>query len=109
MPPKDGDTKTDKPKGEPKQPAVAAAVTKSQRMQAHLEGQKKVSFFIPKLEGQPPEYVVNLNGYTVIVPVGQRVEVPEQVAGILDERLRSEGMLKTIPDQMMAGMAKEGM
>lgn len=69
------------------------------RMKAHLESQRKVSIMIPLEAGVPPAvaekipFVLNLNGYRISIKRGVFVEVPEQVAEHIKERLESEGKI----------------
>lgn len=78
--------------------------TDQQKMKANLDGQSKVSIMIPFDAGEKPEqakkipFIVVLNGYRYENPVGfggiqrgVRVEVPEQIAQIVWDRLESEG------------------
>ena len=70
-----------------------------QKMKAHLEKQPKVSIMIPLDAGVPPEsadkipFVVNINGYRMAIKRGVFVEVPRQVAEMVQERLESEGKI----------------
>jgi len=66
---------------------------KKSRTKAYLDGQRKVRYTIAKTSGQPPEYNVNINGCVYNVPIGVPVEIPEDVAAMLDERMASEGLL----------------
>lgn len=69
------------------------------KMKEHLAKQKKVSIMIPLEVGVAPEvaekipFTVNLNGYRFSIKRGTFVEVPEQVANIIKERLESEGKI----------------
>lgn len=69
------------------------------KMKDHLAGQKKVSIMIPLEVGVAPEvaekipFVCNLNGYRFSIKRGVFVEVPEQVANMIKERLESEGKI----------------
>lgn len=69
------------------------------KMKAHLETQRKVSIMIPLEAGVPPAvaekipFVLNLNGYRISIKRGVFVEVPEQVAEHIKERLESEGKI----------------
>jgi len=68
-------------------------------MKKHLEKQPKVSIMIPFEAGENPEqgkkvpFHCNLNGYAMDIPRGQYVEVPQQVAQVIKERLESEGKI----------------
>lgn len=68
-------------------------------MKAHLARQPKVRIFIPIDQGVKPEvadkipFVVNLNGYRMEIKRGVYVDVPEQVAEVIRERLESEGKI----------------
>lgn len=79
--------------------ADRALRTDAQKMKAHLEKQRKVSIIIPFEAGENPEqgkkvpFHVNLNGYAIDYPRGQYIEVPEQIAEIVKERLESEGRI----------------
>lgn len=95
------------PESEPvteKKPVTEQQVEKEwrsdiQKMKAHLEKQPKVSIMIPLEQGVPPEaadkipFVVNLNGYRLAIKRGVFVQVPQQVAEIVQERLESEGKI----------------
>lgn len=79
---------------------VENALRSDQRkMKAHLDEQPKVSVMIPFEAGVAPEtaekipFVVNLNGYRLAIKRGTFVEVPKQVAEIVQERLESEGKI----------------
>lgn len=69
------------------------------KMKDHLAGQRKVSIMIPLEVGVAPEvaekipFVCNLNGYRFSIKRGVFVEVPEQVANMIKERLESEGKI----------------
>ena len=88
--------------------------TDAAKMKAHLAKQKKVSVMIPLEQGVSPEvaekvpFVVNLNGYRLSIKRGVFVEVPEQIADMIKERLESEGKigskyrLDRNPDKMEA-------
>lgn len=71
----------------------------AKKMKEHLEKQPKVSIMIPPDPGLKPEdveknpFVVNLNGYKMEFPVGQYIQVPQQVFEIISERLESEGKI----------------
>lgn len=71
--------------------------TKVERIKAHLATQPKVMIFIPFEQGENPEQaakvqmVVNINGHQFNIPRGVGVEVPQQVAQMVMERLQSEG------------------
>lgn len=68
-------------------------------MKKALEKQPKVSIMIPFEVGENPEngkkvpFHVNLNGYAIDYPRGQYIEVPQQVADLIKERLESEGKI----------------
>lgn len=99
---------TDKPKGKPLNEAQERAQqskadrelrTDAEKMKAHLAKQRKVNIIIPFEAGENPEsgkkvpFHVNLNGYAQDFPRGQYIEVPEQIAEIIKERLESEGRI----------------
>lgn len=71
----------------------------AQKMKEHLEKQPKVSIMIPFEAGESPEngkkipFHVNLNGYMKDYPRGQYIEVPQQIADLIKERLESEGKI----------------
>lgn len=100
-----GDTNDGEGGAEEPKPAVSetevekAWRTDVQKMKAHLEKQKKVSVMIPFDAGVKPEdaakvpFVVNLNGYRYEIKRGVFVEVPEQIAQVVKERLESEGKI----------------
>jgi len=68
-------------------------------MKAALDKQPKVSIMIPFEAGENPEqgkqvpFHINLNGYKMDLPRGQYIEVPQQVADVIRERLESEGKI----------------
>ena len=70
-----------------------------QKMKDHLAKQRKVAVMIPLELGVSPEqaekipFVVNINGYRLSIKRGVFVDVPEQVAEIVKERLQSEGQI----------------
>lgn len=71
--------------------------TKAQMTKAHLDKQPKVMVFIPFEQGENPKqavkikFHVSINGYSFDIPRGTAVQVPEQVAQMVAERLESEG------------------
>lgn len=71
----------------------------AREMKAALDKQPKVSIMIPFEAGENPEqgkkvpFHVNLNGYAMDLPRGQYIDVPQQVADIIKERLESEGKI----------------
>jgi len=71
--------------------------TDQQKMKAHLDKQAKVKVLIPFDAGVDPKvakkipFVVNINGYRYEIQRGTMVDVPEQIAQIVFERLESEG------------------
>ena len=48
-----------------------------------------VSVFIPKIPGEAPSLWVGLNGKSWSIPRGKRVEVPVEVAAIIERRERT--------------------
>ena len=70
-----------------------------QKMKDHLAKQRKVSIMIPFEAGEKPDqarnitFHVNLNGYAMDLPRGKYIDVPEQVADVIKERLESEGKI----------------
>lgn len=83
----------------PKQTATQLHRTRALRMKEHLDKQPKVRVLIPFNSGETPEqakkipFHVNINGWTMDVPRGVMVDVPEQVAQMVYERLESEGRI----------------
>jgi len=79
--------------------ATVALHKDAQKMKDHLEAQPKVSIMIPFEAGENPEsgkkvpFHVNLNGYMKDYPRGQYIEVPQQIADLIKERLESEGKI----------------
>jgi bifunctional DNA-binding transcriptional regulator/antitoxin component of YhaV-PrlF toxin-antitoxin module len=79
------------------QEIVKGLRTDAQKMKEHLAGQKKIAIMIPLEPGVSPEigekipFIVNMNGYRLSIKRGTYVEVPEQVAQMIMERLQSEG------------------
>ena len=71
----------------------------AREMKAALDKQPKVSIMIPFEAGENPEaakkvpFHVNLNGYAMDLPRGQYIEVAQQVADVIRERLESEGKI----------------
>lgn len=71
----------------------------ARQMKEHLAKQPKVSIMIPFEAGENPEqgkkvpFHCNLNGYAMDIPRGVYVEVPQQIAEIIKERLESEGRI----------------
>jgi len=89
-------------------PAVEAAETRkadkalrdsAREMKAALDKQPKVSIMIPFEAGENPEqgkkvpFHCNLNGYAQDFPRGEYIEVPQQIADLIKERLQSEGKI----------------
>ena len=64
----------------------ADAVTPEiKKVEDAVEKQPTVRIKIPKLKDRQDEYVpVGINGYIQYIPVGESVEVPEQVAELLE-------------------------
>lgn len=68
-------------------------------MKKALDAQPKVSIMIPFEAGENPEqgkkvpFHVNLNGYAQNYDRGRYIEVPQQIADIIKERLESEGKI----------------
>lgn len=109
QPSDESEEEEDEPKIEPPKPTSKPVVTEqtvaqSQKqdqnaMKKHLESQPKVSIMIPLDPGVPPAiaekipFVLNLNGYRMEVKRGVFVQVPEQVAMHIQERLESEGKI----------------
>ena len=79
--------------------ADSALRTDARNMKAHLDKQKKISIMIPFEVGENPEsgknvpFHVNLNGYKMNLARGEYIEVPEQIADLIKERLESEGKI----------------
>src|SRR5690242_4098724 len=63
-------------------PEVAAQQSRIDEMRAHFAKQPKVRIRIRKEEG---DQTVQINGYTFWIKAGERVDVPEQVAQILED------------------------
>lgn len=102
--PQEGETAKVKPLNEAQERAQQSVAdralrTDAAKMKAALDRQKKVSIIIPFEAGENPEqgkkvpFHVNLNGYAQDFPRGQYIEVPEQIADIIKERLESEGKI----------------
>lgn len=76
-----------------------AYATDQQKMKAHLDAQPKVKVMIPFDAGVDPAmakkipFIVNLNGYRYEIQRGTFVDVPQQIAEIVMERLESEGRI----------------
>ena len=61
------------------------ATPEIKKVEESVEKQPTVRIKIPKLNDRQDEYVpVGINGYIQYIPVGETVEVPEQVAAILE-------------------------
>ena len=79
--------------------ATVALRKDAQKMKDHLEAQRTISIMIPFEANETPEngkkvpFHVNLNGYKKDYPRGQYIDVPEQIADIIKERLESEGKI----------------
>ena len=101
MPPKDKEQK-EAPVAETKK-----YNTKAETMKAHLESQPKIRYTIPLVDGMPPDFTVNLNGHVMVIKTGVPTDLPEQVAAVLDDRMRSDGYLKKISESMMDNMRRE--
>lgn len=71
----------------------------AKKMKEALDKQKKVSIMIPFDVGVDPKqaknipFHINLNGYVMDLPRGTYIDVPEQVAQVIKERLESEGKI----------------
>lgn len=82
-----------------KQSATQLHRTRALKMKEKLDKQPKVRVLIPFNSGENPEqakkiaFHVNLNGWTIDIPRGVMVDVPEQVAKVVYERLESEGRI----------------
>lgn len=98
---KDSNVEAKAAKIEPQMQRKADQELKSdaQKMKEHLAKQRKVMIMIPFDPGVNPEqakkipFHLNLNGYAIDLQKGVYVEVPEQVAEIVKERLESEGKI----------------
>lgn len=64
--------------------AQARKISTVDKMRAHFAAQPKRRVKIRKESGPAPVFV-SVNGYSFTVPVGVPVEVPEQVAQMLEE------------------------
>jgi hypothetical protein len=91
------------------QGTVAVYQSKRERIKAHLDAQPKVRMMIPKTPGGAPDYQVTINGYTTVVETGKTVELPEQIAQMLTERLESEGILERRSAADVAKLTGEGL
>ena len=61
------------------------AIKKEKTMKEILDEQPKVSYLIPYTDGEELPYTaVTINGYRYEIKHGERVEIPECVARILD-------------------------
>lgn len=61
------------------------AIKKEKTMKEILDEQPKVSYLIPYTDGEELPYTaVTINGYRYEIKHGERVEIPESVARILD-------------------------
>ena len=71
----------------------------AKKMKENLDKQPKVRLMIPFEAGEKPEsgkkvpFHVNLNGYAMDFPRGEFIDVPEQVAQVIFERMESEGRI----------------
>jgi hypothetical protein len=69
------------------------------RMKMHLDAQPKVRIMVAHEPGVDVEasekmpFIANLNGYRYEVPRGVYVDVPQQIADLITERLQSEGKI----------------
>jgi len=61
----------------------------------HLEQQEKVMMLMPILPGEPNTVTVTVNDVCYLVKRGVPQLVPIQIAGMLNDRLESEGYLVT--------------
>lgn len=62
-----------------------AVTPEIKKVEEAVEKQPTVRIKIPKLKDRQDEYVpVGINGFIQYIPVGETVEVPEQVAEILE-------------------------
>ena len=62
-----------------------------------------VSVYVPKISGEDPTLFVGLNGKSWSIPRGKRVEVPADVARIVEESERNA----QIADEYSDGKRKE--
>ena len=62
-----------------------------------------VSVYVPKISGEDPTLFVGLNGQSWSIPRGKRVEVPADVARIIEEAERNA----QIADEYSDGKRKE--
>ena len=61
------------------------AIKEKKTMKEILDEQPKVSYLIPYTDGEELPYTaVTINGYRYEIKHGERVEIPESVARILD-------------------------
>jgi hypothetical protein len=70
----------------------AAVLSKAEQMKANLDAQPKVRIHIPLERGEKKGAVMHfcINGYRLSYPKGAMVDVPEQVAQMIAERLDIE-------------------
>lgn len=96
------DSENEQDEGETETPQMPPAPTtpmsyeeKRLRTRDVLNAQPKVSMMIPLLdkEKEGSTEVVVINGYSYIIKKGERVDVPEAVANILDERFKTLSQL----------------
>lgn len=58
-----------------------------------------VSVYVPKIPGEDPTLFVGLNGRSWSIPRGKRVEVPEDVARIVEEAERNAQIADAYSDE----------
>lgn len=66
---------------------------------AAAKNEKMVSVYVPKIPGEDPTLFVGLNGRSWSIPRGKRVEVPEDVARIVEEAERNAQIADAYSDE----------
>jgi hypothetical protein len=78
--------------------------SKAEQMRQYLASQPKVRVLIPLASGEKPGVTqsVILNGYSMYIRKGDYVEVPEEVAKVLDVKLKHKLSIESHPMRVTA-------
>jgi hypothetical protein len=85
--------------------AHAPVGSKAEMMKKKLASQPKVRVFIPLANGEKQGVTqsVVLNGYPLYIRKGAYVDVPQQVADVLEEKMKHQIAIENHPNRMIPG------
>ncbi len=89
------------------QPTVAqmASAARSATQKA-LDEQPTVRISLELRDGEPREETVTINDCKYVIPRGEAVDVPEQVAEMIEDKLKAERKMAQLSRVMMEKMDK---